>query len=251
MALAVNSPLLNAGDRVGVYVAYGDLRASGNHQDNAVLAKTDQGFSLTPTVAFSDNTTPANIYAYYPYTSSITNAQAFPFIVQTNQETEELMKSSQLWWGKVSSYPTTKQQTISLQRLTAEICVKITAGEGVQLEDLQAAPPIVKLRDIQTQTTVNLADGSFSLSGTSSTIIPLLDLEKMSYTAAVIPQRINDDAFATISWADKQTTVPCHTTIEKGQQFTLPVTISRSTGSVNVSISDWETSDKDYGGSVF
>lgn len=84
-----------AGDQIGLFVvnhqadgSAATLQTTGNYIDNTKFTYDGTWKAATPTY-WKDNSTPADFYIYYPYTSSISNIEAMPWTVNADQSTTE------------------------------------------------------------------------------------------------------------------------------------------------------------------
>ena len=69
------------------------LQTTGNYIDNTKFTYDGTWKAATPTY-WKDNSTPADFYIYYPYTSSISNIEAMSWTVNADQSTTENYKAS-------------------------------------------------------------------------------------------------------------------------------------------------------------
>ena len=83
-----------AGDQIGLFVvnhqadgSAATLQTTGNYIDNTKFTYDGTWKAATPTY-WKDNSTPADFYIYYPYTSSISNIEAMPWTVNTDQKVQ-------------------------------------------------------------------------------------------------------------------------------------------------------------------
>lgn len=87
------------GDQVGVYVSStGSLAQSGNLNDN--VAYTYANGNLTAPVGqevyWEKESTQLNIYAYYPYSASLSSVSTFPFTVKSDQSSADNFYNSDI-----------------------------------------------------------------------------------------------------------------------------------------------------------
>jgi hypothetical protein len=238
------------GDKIGAFMAYGALKSAGNYLHNLPMQTDGSSWTLERTVSWQDNSTPADFYAYAPFQASLSDPLACLFQVSTDQSTAEKQKACDLLWGKLASQsPTARALTITLRRLFAKLTVKVEAGEGVTPQDLNDSQLAVSINGLQVQATVNLSDGSITPSGATAVIVPLKEQER-TYSAVIVPQHVEETALVTVNWNGEDYTLTQAMTFESGKQYSLTVTIKKTAGTVNVGISQWETTDEDFGGTV-
>lgn len=237
---------------VGLYMVYdSQLLNSGNHLDNVALRKTDNHWTSSQPVSWADASHSATFYAYSPYLNAITDVGALPFATDTDQSTADRQQASNFLWGKVSAHPPMSEVDIPLRRLFSTIAVVVEAGENVSSEELRSNPPQVCINDVQVKATINLSNGTVTPTGNTSAIIPLLtDAKELTFTAIVIPQHIASNTFVSISWDGQTTALPLTAELQASQTRTVTARLSRQQGSLNIGISQWETTDKDFGGTV-
>ena len=90
------------GDKVGIYVVNfngpspGSFSTTGNHVDNMCFIYSGTWIPEAP-IYWKDETTKADFYCYYPYSTNIANVAAYAFSVKANQSDE--------WNYKASDFP--------------------------------------------------------------------------------------------------------------------------------------------------
>lgn len=94
------------GDNIGLFVvnhnadgSSNSLKATGNYVDNSKFTYQGTWTAATPTY-WKDNATHADFYIYYPYTTTISNVEAMPWNVKTDQSKLTDYKSGDLLMGK-------------------------------------------------------------------------------------------------------------------------------------------------------
>lgn len=242
------------GDRIGLYVVNytgtgaGALQNSGNHVDNMRFT-CNGGWTPDTPVYWQDETTPADFYAYYPYTAGVTDVKALPFAVKTNQSTEADYKASEFLYGKRTKVsPTEAAITITTRHLMSCAVVNVAPGNGFTAESLAAAQVGVRINGLQCEATVNLADGSVSPRGTAQSISPLTD--GGSYRALIVPQSVAEGNLITVTVDGRDYNLKKAFTFESAKRHTFTVTVSKTSNGINVDIEGWQDDDVDNGGTA-
>ena len=239
-------------DKVGLYVVNyngstsGTLVSSGNHVDN--MRFTYSG-SWTPDeeIFWKDESTKADFYIYYPYTTNISNISALPASVKTNQTTEENYKASDFLWGKTAGIaPTKNAVSMMVKHLTSNIIIKLVPGDGYSVDDLATAK--IEICGLKTNATVNLTNGEITATGISADITPIN--ETTQYRALVIPQNVTDIDLVRIKIGDNTYLLNQTINLLPNRQYTSTITINRSSQGINIGIGEWEEDDMNYGGTV-
>lgn len=239
-------------DKVGLYVVNyngstsGTLVSSGNHVDN--MRFTYSG-SWTPDqeIYWKDESTKADFYIYYPYTTNISNISALPASVKTNQTTEENYKASDFLWGKTAGIaPTKNAVSMMVKHLTSNIIIKLVPGDGYSVDDLATAK--IEICGLKTNATVNLTNGEITATGISADITPIN--ETTQYRALVIPQNVTGIDLVRIKIGDNTYLLNQTINLLPNRQYTSTITINRSSQGINIGIGEWEEDDMDYGGTV-
>ena len=239
-------------DKVGLYVVNyngstsGTLVSSGNHVDN--MRFTYSG-NWTPDqeIYWKDESTKADFYIYYPYTTNISNISALPASVKTNQTTEENYKASDFLWGKTAGIaPTKNAVSMMVKHLTSNIIIKLVPGDGYSVDDLATAK--IEICGLKTNATVNLTNGEITATGISADITPIN--ETTQYRALVIPQNVTGIDLVRIKIGDNTYLLNQTINLLPNRQYTSTITINRSSQGINIGIGEWEEDDMDYGGTV-
>lgn len=243
-----------AGDEVGIYVvnyndaSSGTLASTGNHADNVRYT-----FSSTWTpdkeIYWKDQTTKADIYAYYPYAQP-TNVNAYAFSVKADQSTEANYWGSDFLWGKASAVsPTSQAVPVTTHHTFSNALLYIVPGDGFTADDLAAANIEVKICNVKTSASINLATGAATATGTATDIKPLNT--GAYYRALIVPQTVADGTnLVTVKVDDVTYTYAKGMTFVANTQHKLTITVNKTSNGVNIGIGEWETDDEDYGGSA-
>lgn len=202
---------------------------------------------------WKDNTTHADFYLYYPYTSTITNIDAMPYSVKANQSKLSDYKAGDLMIGKtIDVAPTQSSVKIEAKHVMSQMTIKLVAGNGFTDATLAAAKISVKVNRLKTKATANLATGAVTAIGDDTDIIPY-KVANNSYKAIVVPQLVGEGNLITINVDGRDFNLPKtsnFTGFAAGKKHNFNVTLSKTSNGVNVNITKWEDDGNDYGGTA-
>ena len=247
------------GDKIGLYVVNHNadgsaaaLQVSGNHVDNMQYTYNSTWTPATQTY-WIDNSTHADFYLYYPYTSTITSIDAMPYSVKANQSQLSDYKAGDLMIGKtIDVAPTQLSVKIEAKHVMSQMTINLVAGNGFTDATLAAAKISVKVNKLKTKATANLATGAVTAIGDDTDIIPY-KVANNSYKAIVVPQAVGEGNLITINVDGRDFNLPKtsnFTGFEAGKKHNFNVTLSKTSNGVNVNITKWEDDGIDYGGTA-
>ena len=247
------------GDSIGLYVvnhnadgSVAALQVSGNYVDNMQYTYNTAWTPVTQTY-WIDNSTLADFYLYYPYTSSVSSIEAMPYSVKANQSQLSDYKSSVLMIGKtIGVAPKLSPVRIGAKHVMSQITINLVVGTGFTNATLAAAKISVKVNRLKTKATANLATGAVTAIGDDTDIIPF-KVANNSYKAIVVPQAVGEGNLITINVDGRDFNLPKtsnFTGFEAGKKHNFNVTLSKTSNGVNVNISKWEDDGNDYGGTA-
>ena len=247
-----NDSTYESGDEVGIYVVNyvgstaGSLSATGNQVDNMHFTYSNNAWAPDETIYWKDKTTAADFYAYYPYSES-PNISAHPFAVATDQSAEGDFWDSDFLWGKTANVsPTSSAVPIVTNHSLSRILVDVVPGDGFAGTWGNAAVS-VKICDVKTSATIDLATGVATATGENGEIVPLAAAETgttLSYKAMMIPQVVADNSKLVVVTVDGVDYI-----YRKGYEFKantehkFTVTVNKTGGSVDMSIGEWTIDD--------
>lgn len=246
------------GDNIGLFVvnhnadgSSNSLKTTGNHVDNSKFTYQGTWTAATPTY-WKDNTTHADFYVYYPYTTTISNVEAMPWNVKTDQSRLTDYKSGDLLMGKTLNVaPSESAVKIDAKHAMSQMVITLAAGNGFTSSSLAAANINVKINQLKTQATVNISTGSVTATGNATNITPLK--EDGSYKALIIPQSVSDGNLITVNVDGRDFNLPKASnfdSFEAGKRYKFTVALSKTSNGVNVNITKWEDDGIDYGGTA-
>lgn len=246
----VTDSAFEQGDKVGIYVVNepNDLAVSGNHVDNMGFTYSTSKWTPDEEIYWKDQTTKAVFYCYYPYgtPSSVT---AYKFSTKADQSTLANYKASEFLWGKTGSVsPTESAVPITVNHMFSNALVVVEPGDGFTAESLAASNVEVKICNIKTDASINLATGVVSASGAPTSITPLN--EGTYYRALIVPQTVEENALIIVTVDGVNYTLTKGFTFKANHQHRFTVTVNKVNNGVNIGIGGWEIDETDNGGSA-
>ena len=238
------------GDNVGLFVVNepNSLLLNGNHVDNCKFTFDGTKWNAGKEIFWLDETTKADFYCYYPYTSSVSSISDFPFKVNQDQTSESGYKASDFMWGKINGIaPTPDPVMITVNHGMSCLIINLKAGTGWKDDDINKAE--VTLCDLKTSAKISLTDGTVTADGNESDVKPNF-LGNGVFRALVVPQKVSDTKLVKIKVGENTYTLKTTIDMRSGKQHTCTVVVNRTSEGINIGIGSWETDDIDYGGSV-
>ena len=218
----------------------------GNHLDNMPYTYTTT-WNAEKTAYWKDAQTHADFYMYYPYTQTVASVSAMPFSVSADQSTLDAYKSSDLIVGStLDAAPTASPVNIAARHLMSQVEIVLKAGAGYSESLLAEANVSVKMNNLATSATVDLATSTVSANGSVRSLTPYKD--GAVYRAFVVPQTATGNNLITITVDGADHNISKTVTFVGGKRHTLTATLSKEGGGLSVSISAWESDGIDYGG---
>ena len=252
------------GDVMGIYIVdYNDgtagslsdtgLRASNTHY--TYDAQSNSWSSLAQ-LYWKDETTPVDIYGYYPAAASIEDATNYKFEVSSKQnlhpssERISNYEASDLLWGKVSKVsPTQEVIVVNYSHRMAGVNVTLVKGEGVDEAEWSAADKTVQIDNTRRSAYIDLTDGIPVATGVADRSIVMLAQPNDTFRAVVVPQIVKAGAqLLSITIGDRTYThklsFDMEYTMGKLHNFTIRVEKSEASGDYQLNISydgieDW------------
>lgn len=239
-----NDTTFESGDAVGIYVVNydgttaGTLKAEGNQADNAEFTYNGGGWNSDEPIYWKDKNTSADFYAYYPYSASV-NIDAQPFAVQADQSNEANFWASDFLWGKSTKVaPTSNAVNIETNHVLSRIVLEVKPGSGFTAESWAASAKSVKICDVKTNATINLATGVATATGNNGEIVPLAT--SSNYKAMMVPQVVADDSKLIVVTVDGTEYVyRTGYTFKANTQHNFSIVVNKNESSVNVAIGEW------------
>lgn len=227
------------------------LQTTGNHVNNMKYTYNGSWVPATQTY-WKDNTTHADFYMYYPYTSSISSVEAMPFSVSADQSTTANYKAGDLMIGKTANVtPTANAVKMNAKHVMSQMVISLVAGNGFTEASLASSQVNVKINRLKTQSTANLSTGAVTAKGDDADITPLK--EDGAYKAIIVPQTVGEGNLITVNVDGRDFNLAKSenfTAFEGGRKYKFTVTLSKTSNGVNVNITKWEDDGIDYGGTA-
>lgn len=252
------------GDRMGVYIvdyendAPGALSAGGNRASNVLYTFNGEKHVWTAPVEiyWRDNSTPVDVYGYYPGVNAINTPAAYRFEVgwQQNVLPEEgemsNYEASDLLWGKAEKIqPTTESIIINYRHQLAGVNVTLKKGDGMTDTEWNKTGKVVQVDNTIRTCDFNLQTAELTLVGSVDRSIQMLPQSSDTYRAVVIPQTVEAGRSLISITIDGKTythtlTAPMKYAGGKMHNFTLTVNKAEGTGDYTIAlanngISDW------------
>ena len=244
-----------SGDEAGLYVVNhnsdgtaSDLKNTGNHVDNM---KFTYNGTWTPEsqIYWLDDKTHADFYLYYPYTSAVTDVKALPFNLNADQSSTAAYKAGDMMVGSTKDVaPTESAVKINVKHVMSQIQITLVPGNGFTDETLAAAKVGVKVNGVKTKSTVNLADGTVTATGTATSVTPLKDGGR--YKALIVPQSVAEGNLITVNVDGRDFNLKKAFEFVGGTRHKFTVTLSKTSNGINVGIDQWEDEGIDNGGTA-
>ena len=193
------------GDGVGIYVVNydgqnpGSLVSEGNQADNVRFVFDFDEYRWIPDydIYYRDDTTPVDIIGYYPYASSIEEANAYSFEVQRKQNAEAVngqmggYEASDFLWGKVENVaPTAARINLTFHHRMAGVQVTLAEGYGWAEGEWLGLDKQILVTNTVRRANIDLSTGIVTPTGSAPAtgIIPIKD--GSDWRAVVVPQQM-------------------------------------------------------------
>ena len=240
------------GDMIGLYVVNyvnnspGSLANSGNHLDNIKFTYNGSEWNPEKKVYWKDQSTAADFYCYYPYTSVISDVTSLTFSVKEDQSTLAKYKSSDLLYGKAEGEtPSESPVNITTRHALSNLIVYVTPGNGYTEETLAAEDISVTITGVKTKASLNLKTGTVSATGNPADMKPYK--ENGYWRALVVPQDIIGTELIKVTIGTEEYSLAKTVSLESNRQHKFTVKVNRVGEGINISIDGWESADEDFG----
>lgn len=244
-------------DEVGVYIVNydgqtpGTIVNSGNHADNIKLTYSGYQWDVEEELYWKDHTTPADFFCYYPYTPVVADVNALPVEVQADQSMIESYKASDFLYGKTPGVsPTPDPVQITANHVMSQLLINILPGKGYTTESLSNENITVEILSMMNNGTLDLSDGSVTVSGVAPVTITPYKIENLKYKVLLIPQTVTDAEVIRLTVADKTITLTNTKTFESNKRYTCDLTVNKESNGLDITIGGWEDAGEDFGGTV-
>lgn len=186
------------GDKTGVFVTLADkpLQVGGNVVNNEALTFIDDEWKAAKKLYWDEGT--YNVYAYYPYISSVSSIEDQPFSISLDQSKEKTATALGGYEASDLLYATSKGVVASeepvhltFKHIMSKLTIRLIKGEDFEGE--MPANAIVYVHNTVPEATIDLQAGvaTRNAKATRKTIIAHHDGDYL-YSAIVVPQRIEN-----------------------------------------------------------
>lgn len=194
------------GDRMGIYIvdyvngAAGILDAATNRASNVLYTFDGEGYnwSASTQLYWRDNTTPVDVYGYYPGVNYIEEPTAYLFEVSNQQNVipedggMSNYEASDFLWGKTTKVaPTEETITVKYSHRMAGVWVYLKAGDGITTTEWEKLEKVVQVENTIRTASVDLTNGVPVVTGEADKGITMLPQSGDSYRAVVVPQKVS------------------------------------------------------------
>lgn len=186
------------GDKTGVFVTLADkpLQVGGNVVNNEALTFIDDEWKAAKKLYWDEGT--YNVYAYYPYISSVSSIEDQPFSISLDQSKEKTATALGGYEASDLLYATSKGVVASeepvhltFKHIMSKLTIRLIKGEDFEGE--MPTNAIVYVHNTVPEATIDLQAGvaTRNAKATRKTIIAHHDGDYL-YSAIVVPQRIEN-----------------------------------------------------------
>ena len=201
----VNDSGFCTGDVMGVYVVDyvgnnpGTLAATGNRANNVAHTFDEEAYQWTSAydIYFRDDYTHVDIYAYYPYASTVENVEQYAFEVQKDQSTDAAngqpggYEASDFLWGKAGdTAPTSTVIRLPMRHRMSSAKVTLAQGEGFAEGEWTTLAKSVLVKNTKRNALIDLATGTVTATGETAATGTIPYCKDDYYRAIVVPQTI-------------------------------------------------------------
>lgn len=131
----------------------------------------------------------------------------------------------------------------------AQVVITLAAGKGFSTASLASAQVSVRINNVRTHATANLATGIVTATEDKGYVTPMR--EGSVYKAIVVPQQLDKGHLITVTVDGTDFNLqkdPRLTAFEQGHRYQMTVTLSKTSGGMSVGIVNWSDDGVDYGG---
>ncbi len=230
-------------DKIGVFVTGSTepLQVSGNYVNNALLTYNGTAWKSATPVYYNNGT--YHVYAYYPYTTTISSVDDYPFEVSLDQTTAKngstlggYEASDFLWATKKGVTASASPVALQFAHRMSKVVVRLVKGDDYDGEIPTDAT--VYIHNTVTSSTIALEAGVATVNpyGKKNTL-KARNEGNLRYSAIVVPQRLNNRlplievVMKGVSYMMESTFV-----FKTGMQHTVSLVISKNPEQVKIEI---------------
>lgn len=194
------------GDNMGIFVvdydgdAPGELSIGSNRANNARLTFNADAntWSSNTDIYWRDETTPVDVYGYYPYDNGLDNVEAYPFEVSATQDVAAAdgnmghYEASDFLWAKAARAVPGERVNLSYSHRMAGVRVVLQEGNGFAAGEWAKLKKQVTVDNTSRSATINFSTGRVAVTGEFDRNITMAkeSQESESYRAVVVPQSV-------------------------------------------------------------
>lgn len=178
-----NATAFEANDELGVYATLSgqQLSAADNRLDNGRFkVAADGNIKGDPTVYYPGSKQAVTLYAYYPFQTTVNNANKLSFSVEVDQSKSENLKKSDLCYARQDVVPSNDAQQLSFMHMNSRVVVNLTNNTGLPVAS-------VKMLDVAVNSTLSLGDGTTITTPTTTPVS--ITLDPVVATQAIVPSQ--------------------------------------------------------------
>ena len=179
-------------DCVGLYLTTKGtpLELSGNYVNNTSLTYSGSAWTSAKPIYWNEGI--YDIYAYFPYTKSLSSVDDMPLSVSTEQHVSANYAASDfLWAGKKGVEASDGKITLQFEHKMSRLVIKLTKGEDYEGDLPEDAE--VYIHNTVTSATADLSVGIVTRNPRGEVeTIRAKSLGNHQYAAIIVPQRLNN-----------------------------------------------------------
>lgn len=232
-------------DQIGVYVTASDapLQLAGNEVNNELFTYNGSSWTSARKVYWNEGT--HNVYAYYPYSSSVNDVVDYSFRVQTDQSTQEAYYQSDFLWASSTGVSASADPVpMQFEHKMSKVVVKLLKGEAYE-GDIPADAEVYIMSTVP-QAVVDLSTGDAAKDNFASTeSIKCMKLADGEYSAIVVPQSLTSRRpLVEVIVGSVSYLMDGKISFRQGYMHTMTVTLNQNPEQIKIEIggdmSDWE-----------
>jgi hypothetical protein len=227
----------DANDQIGVYVTSNDepLQLAGNEVNNELFSFNGTSWTSARKVYWNEGA--HNLYAYYPYSSSVNDVVDYSFRVQTDQSTPEAYSQSDFLWASATEVAASSEPVPMLfEHKMSKVVVKLEKGENFS----GAIPSAAEVYILSTvpQAVVDLSTGDAARDNFASTeSIKCMKMDEGVYSAIVVPQSLTSRRpLVEVIVGPVSYLMEGKISFRQGYQHTLTVTLNQNPDQIKIEI---------------
>ena len=183
----MNDTGFTANDKVGIYASKSNsLAGSGNILNNEAFTYDASGNITAPEgkeIFWNSEEDRLSVWAYYPYSESVSNPAAYPFAVAADQsEIADYFNSVFITARATDLAPQTNAVNLTFNHALSKLDIIISS------EDELATDKVFTIDGLVVDGSIDIASGTATAGTTTATITPLANSSNTHYSAIVYPQ---------------------------------------------------------------